>query len=85
MSQVIVHQIIVSNDIICFTNTYIMQLGKGTVPYDPNNTAGKNPDGTERDNSSETRIEAGVIAGVVSGGVVIVSIYQAKSPRQLTN
>lgn len=46
-------------------------LGNGTTPYDP--LTGKNSDGgTERDFSSETRIKAGVIAGVVSGGVVII-------------
>lgn len=37
--------------------------------YDPNSNTNKN----DQNISSETRIKAGVIAGVVSGGVVIVS------------
>lgn len=47
---------------------FTIASGNGTA-YDPN---GKKNE-TDHDNSSETRIKAGVIAGVVSGGVVIVS------------
>lgn len=49
--------------------TCIAIIGNGTA-YDPN---GKKNE-ADHDNSSETRIKAGVIAGVVSGGVVIVSL-----------
>ncbi|GAA5813767.1 hypothetical protein MFLAVUS_007254 [Mucor flavus] len=40
-----------------------------TTAYDPNS---KKNEGSEHEVSSETRIKAGVIAGVVSGGVVIL-------------
>lgn len=54
--------------------SYASSVGNST-DYDPNSKVKEN----EHEVSTETRIKAGVIAGVVSGGVVIVSY--TKQPK----
>ncbi|KAI7889208.1 uncharacterized protein EV154DRAFT_424297 [Mucor mucedo] len=64
------------------TNGVVKNNTGNKMSYDPN---GKKNE-ADHDNSSETRIKAGVIAGVVSGGVVIVSIrYALKRNESLIN